>query len=147
MKKVFIGSDHAGFEVKSFLLEHLAHKHQDFNVVDCGTLSSEKANYSTYAHNLSKALQNSEQSDFGILICGSGIGVSIVANRYAGIRAALIYNEKIAELSRQHNDANVACFGARFFSVNEIKDMVETFLSTPFLGGTHLERVQSIDNL
>ena len=83
----------------------------------------------------------------GILICGSGVGVSIVANRYSGVRAALIYNEKIAELSRQHNDANVACFGARFFSVNEIKDMVEIFLSTPFLGGTHLERVQNIESL
>ena len=146
MRQIFIGSDHAGFEVKAFLLEYLSQKYPEFHVVDCGTSSSERTNYAIYAHDLSKSLQNS-QNDCGILICGSGIGVSIVANRYKGIRAALIYNEKIAELSRQHNDANVACFGARFFSVNEIKDMVEIFLSTQFLGGAHLERVQNIEAL
>ena len=147
MSKIFIGSDHAGFEVKLFLLEYLTQKYPDSNIIDCGTLSSERTNYSKYAHNLSKSLQNSQENDFGILICGSGIGVSIVANRYKGLRAALIYNEKIAELSRQHNNANVACFGARFFSANEIKDMVEIFLETPFLGGIHLERIENIDVL
>jgi len=145
MRSIFIGSDHAGFEVKSFLLEYIAQKYPEFNVVDCGTYSSERTNYSKHAHNLSKSLQNSQENDFGILICGSGIGVSIVANRYKGLRAALIYNEKIAELSRQHNNANVACFGARFFSANEIKDMVEIFLATAFLGGVHLERVLNIE--
>ena len=146
MKKIFIGSDHAGFEVKTFLLQYLAGRYQNFDIVDCGTDTAERTNYPEHSHKLAKSLQNSQNS-FGILICGSGVGVSIVANRYSGVRAALIYNEKIAELSRQHNDANVACFGARFFSINEIKDMVDTFLTTPFSGGVHLERVQSIENL
>ncbi len=144
MKNIFIGSDHAGFEVKSFLLQYLSVKYQNCDIIDCGTDSMERTNYPKYSHKLSESLQNSENS-FGILICGSGVGVSIVANRYSGVRAALIYNQKIAELSRQHNDANVACFGARFFSINEIKDMVDTFLTTPFSGGVHLERINEIE--
>ncbi len=150
MRQIFIASDHAGFDVKSIVCQFLTDNLKEtvgsgFEIIDLGTNNSDRTDYTIYAHNLAKLVQNNHSS-FGILICGSGIGVSMVANRYKNVRAALIYNEKIAELSRQHNNANVACFGARFFSANEINNMVKIFLTTQFLDGIHSSRVDNIDD-
>lgn len=142
MKKLFIACDHAGYETKNAVKIYFSN---NFEVIDLGTSSTERTDYTVFAHSLARAIENEKSPCFGMLICGSGIGVSIVANRYKSVRAALIYNEKIAELSRQHNDANVACFGSRFFSVNEITTMAEIFLNTKFDGGTHAERVANIN--
>lgn len=140
--RLFIASDHAGFETKNAIKAFFL---SSFDVIDLGTQTPDRTDYTQFAHKLANAIESESQKSFGILICGSGIGVSIVANRHKSIRAALIYNEKIAELSRQHNDANVACFGSRFFSVNEITKMAEIFLTTEFMGGVHLERVNNIN--
>jgi ribose 5-phosphate isomerase B len=142
MQKLFITSDHAGFDVKTSLLDFFSNS---YDVINLGTNSSERTDYTKFAHHLSTSVMNNPNS-FGIAICGSGIGVSIATNRHKGVRAALVYNEKIAELSRQHNNANIACFGARFFSVNEIIQMTKIFLETEFMGGVHLERVSNIDS-
>jgi ribose 5-phosphate isomerase B len=142
MQKLFVTTDHAGFDVKTSLVDFFSNS---YNVIDLGTHSSERTDYTKFAHHLAISVRDNPNS-FGIAICGSGIGVSIVANRYKDIRAALIYNEKIAELSRQHNNANIACFGARFFSVNEIIQMTKIFLETEFMSGIHLERVSNIDS-
>lgn len=141
MRNLFIASDHAGFFIKSALIDVFS---QSFNVVDLGTSNDERTDYTIFAHNLSRNIQK-DSDTIGILICGSGIGVSIVANRYKGVRAAVVYSEKIAEICRQHNNANVACFGARYFSANEIIQMAKTFLSSEFIGGIHAERVANID--
>ncbi|MFT4967608.1 MAG: ribose 5-phosphate isomerase B [Candidatus Deianiraeaceae bacterium] len=141
MKKLFLSSDHAGFDAKNTLKDVFE---QSFDVCDLGAHTSEKTDYTHYAHILAKQITSTKDS-FGILICGSGVGVSIVANKYPRVRAALIYNEKIAELSRQHNDANIACFGARFFSLREIQQMAIIFLETTFIGAQHSKRVANID--
>ena len=143
MKTVFIGCDHAGFQTKLFVIEFLQKNFPHLNIEDCGCNSTERTNYTNYSKIVA---QNVVKFDgIGILVCGSGIGVSIVANKFKGVRAALIYSKVVAELSRQHNDANVACFGARMFSSEEINAMIEVFLKTEFLGGVHLERLKNIE--
>ena len=145
MKTIFIASDHAGFYTKQAILEHISQNYlYEFSCEDLGTNTSNRTDYTNFAHTLSQKVQNNFNS-IGILICGSGVGVSIVANRYHSVRAALIYNKEIAKLSRQHNDANVACFGSRFFSNEEIINMVDIFLKTQFSEGIHLERVKNIE--
>lgn len=141
MTKLFIGADHAGFEVKEFLIQNF---NQEFDIEDCGSFSLQRTDYTIFSHKLAQGVQNISKS-FGILICGSGVGVSIVANRYKNVRAALIYNEEIAKLSRQHNDANIACFGARFFTKDQILNMSKIFLQEEFTFGVHLERLKNID--
>lgn len=141
MKTLFIGSDHAGFNTKTLLCSVFAN---EFDVHDCGSFSSDRVDYTHFSHILAKKVQENHGS-FGILVCGSGVGVSIVANRYKGVRAALIYNNTIAGLARQHNNANVACFGARFFTESQIIEMARVFLSKEFSGGVHSERVENID--
>lgn len=142
MKKLFIGSDHAGFQTKALLIKELFGK---LEIIDCGTYCEDRTDYTQFAHKVAQNIQNHENST-GILICGSAIGVSMVANRYEGVRGAVIYNEKIAELCRQHNNANVACFGARFFSANQVLQMVKVFLQQEFAKGVHLQRVKNIEN-
>ncbi len=139
--KIFIGSDHAGFELKehlkSFLIE-LA-----YEVIDKGCYSSERADYSDYGHAVAEQVLKEEA--FGLIICGSGIGISIAANRHKGIRAANAWNEEIAALARQHNNANVLALPARFLTLEVAKLIVQSFLSTPFEGGRHLERINKIE--
>jgi ribose 5-phosphate isomerase B len=143
MKTVFIGSDHAGFQTKLSIIDFVKQKFPHLKVEDCGCNLPDRTDYTRYAKIVvQKVLEN---DGIGLLICGSGVGVSIAANKYSGIRAALVYNNKVAELSRQHNDANIACFGARMFADAEIIEMVEIFLTTNFLGGVYLERVQNIE--
>ncbi|GIV39993.1 MAG: ribose 5-phosphate isomerase B [Thermonema sp.] len=138
---VFIGSDHAGFEYKEAIKKMLAEA--GYRVEDVGTHSSESVDYPDYAHPVAQAVEEGK-AHRGILICGSGNGVCITANKHAKVRAALCWNEEIARLARQHNDANVICLPARFVSLEEAKAMVKTFLTTGFEGGRHERRVNKI---
>lgn len=141
--KIFLGADHAGFNLKNELLEHLALNGHETN--DCGTYSEVRADYPDYAHQVANAVLNAQSDAFGILVCGSGIGVSITANRHKGIRAALCWNAEIAQLSRAHNNANILCLPARFVTLQQAIDMVNMFLSTSFEAGRHLSRVNKIE--
>ncbi|NCC71751.1 ribose 5-phosphate isomerase B [bacterium] len=141
MKKIIIGSDHAGFELKTKIINFLETK--NYNVTDVGCYSSDSVDYPDFAHKVADSINKSEFKK-GILICGSGNGVSITANKYALVRAALSWNIEIAKLARLHNDANIVCIPARFISVSEAIEIVEIFLETDFEGGRHLTRVKKI---
>lgn len=138
--KIFIASDHAGYDLKEFLKSTLS----NCDVVDLGCDSNDSVNYPDFAHKISQEVLK-ETTYKGILICGSGIGMSITANRYKGIRAALCFNEELAKLSRQHNNANILVLGARFIDQEQAKNIVNTWLQTEFEGGRHEKRVELID--
>ncbi|MEI6949961.1 ribose 5-phosphate isomerase B [Paraflavisolibacter sp. H34] len=140
-KPIAIGSDHAGYVYKEKIVEFLTRKGIAFK--DYGTYSEESADYPDFAHPVAGAVQNSEAAA-GILVCGSGNGVAITANKYKDVRAALCWEPELAELSRQHNNANVLCLPQRFVSVDAALHMVETFLNTEFEGGRHEKRVGKI---
>ncbi len=141
--KYFIGTDHAGFEVKSFVIEYLEKK--GIEVEDLGTYSTDSVDYPDFAHKVAKAVLENEGSK-GILICGTGIGMSLAANKHKGIRAALCHDYYTAEMARRHNDANILCFGARVVGKGEIESILEAWLTHEFEGGRHLRRVEKIDN-
>jgi len=140
-EKLAIASDHAGLDLKSSLVRSLAE--QGFEVMDLGTHSTESVDYPDYAAAVADAIRDG-QAQRGILICGSGIGISIAANRHPGIRAALCHDTTSARLARQHNDANVLALGARLIGPQVAEDCVLAFLSTPFEGGRHLRRVEKL---
>lgn len=139
--KIAIGCDHAGFLLKPIIAEIA--KEAAYEVIDFGTYSLDSVDYPDFVHPVCKALINSE-CKFGILICGSGNGVAITANKYKEIRAALCWNEEIASLARKHNNANVLCIPARFVSNETAKQMFLEFINTAFEGGRHQKRVQKI---
>lgn len=141
---IAIGSDHAGFTRKQEILEHL--QVQGHEVNDLGTYSKDSMDYPDVAVEVAKQVA-SKEVERGILVCGSGIGVSIVANKTEGVRAANCVNEEMAALSRQHNDANVLTLGERLVDTNTALSMVDIFLSTPFEGGRHQLRVDKIHDL
>jgi ribose 5-phosphate isomerase B len=143
MKKIVIGSDHAGFDYKQMIAAHL--KEEGYEVIDVGTHSLDSVDYPDYAHQVAQKL-TAEEAAMGVLICGSGVGVSIAANRHQGIRAALCWNEDIARLARQHNNANIIALPARFVSPDMAISMVETFMNTDFEGNRHQKRVEKIEN-
>ena len=136
-----IASDHAGFEMKEELRKFLVEK--GYEVKDFGTYSSESMDYPDVAHPLAESIEKGEVSQ-GIALCGSGNGISMTLNKHQGIRAALCWNEELAALARQHNDANVLSLPARFISVELAKRIVEKFLESSFEGGRHLRRVNKI---
>ncbi|MFM2395026.1 MAG: hypothetical protein RLZZ546_3009 [Bacteroidota bacterium] len=139
--KITIGNDHAGFKYKksiSTYLEQLGHK-----VSDAGAHSEDSVDYPDFAHPVAKDVE-SKQADFGILICGSGNGVSITANKHQNIRAALCWKEEIAKLARSHNNANIICIPARFVSMKLAIKMTDVFINEKFEGGRHLKRVKKI---
>lgn len=138
--KIAIGSDHAGFEYKQMIKQYLGN---DYDLKDFGTHSKESADYPDFAHPVASAVENGE-FDFGILVCGSGEGVCITANKHQGIRAALCWQPELAALSRQHNNANIICIPERFVSQHIAQEMVTTFLTTAFEGGRHANRVNKI---
>ena len=140
--KVAIGSDHAGFHLKETIKAYLQKK--GFEVKDFGTYSEERADYPDFAHPVAKAVETHEV-ERGVVICGSGNGVNMTANRHHGVRSALCWNEEIAKLARQHNDANVIALPARFIDGKEAEKCIDAFFSTPFEGGRHTERVNKID--
>jgi ribose 5-phosphate isomerase B len=140
-KSIIIASDHAGFlmkeKVKIFLNK------SKIKSLDLGTFSEERVDYPDYAKKL--ALLIRKKSSFGILICGSGIGVSIAANRFKKVRAAVCYNQLSASLARKHNNANVLCIGARLIRFKDAQKIINTFISTKFEGGRHTKRVKKLD--
>ncbi len=138
--KIFIASDHAGFDFKNKIFEWLKN---DFDIVDLGPSSEASVDYPDYADLVCHKLKLNSEA-FGILICGSGQGMAIRANKYPFIRAALIYNDDLAKLSREHNDANVLCIGSRYCSLDDAKKWATLFLKTPFAGGRHESRVAKI---
>ncbi|MBS1618223.1 MAG: ribose 5-phosphate isomerase B [Bacteroidetes bacterium] len=138
---IAIGGDHAGYDLKSELRVYLLEK--GYEVDDLGAFSAESVDYPDFAHPVAQAVE-SGKAHYGILICGSANGVAITANKHEKIRAAIAWHKEIAELARQHNDANVLCLPARFITVEEAKEMVDVFLDTPFEGGRHQRRVDKI---
>jgi len=139
--KIAIGSDHAGFDAKEEIkkvIKALGHA-----VEDMGTTNTTSVDYPDYAEKVARAVA-SGAADTGVLICGTGIGMSIAANKVPGIRAAVVSDEKTAELSRRHNDANVFCAGARVTPVVKIAESLKVWLQTPFEGGRHAARTAKI---
>ena len=142
--KVAVGSDHAGFELKEKVKEYLAET--GIEVEDVGTVSTESVDYPDFAEKVAVEVREG-RADRGILMCGTGVGVCIAANKLHGIRAALVSDPEIARLSREHNDANVLCLPGRFIEPGAARAVVKTWLETPFAGGRHERRVEKIARL
>lgn len=137
--KIAIGADHAGFSYKEMLREFL----KEYTIKDFGTYSTDSVDYPDFAHPVALAVESGE-FDLGILICGSGNGVAITANKHQHIRAALCWTEELGSLAKMHNNANILCLPARFISEQVTKDITTAFLTTQFEGGRHLKRVNKI---
>ena len=144
IKKIAIGSDHAGLGLKQKIKSHL--ESRGFEVLDVGTDTAESCNYTVFAHALCEAITGGE-APLGILVCGTGIGMSMAANKHPGIRAAACENTFSARMTRMHNDANVLCLGERVVGYGLACDMVDLFIGTPFEGGRHQARVNDINAL
>lgn len=141
---IAIGSDHAGYQAKEKVKKHLESLEISFK--DFGTHSEKSCDYPLIAKDVALSVKSGE-SEKGILICGSGIGMSIAANKFSGIRAALCENEEASKLSRSHNDANIVCIGARTTDFEEIKKIVNAFLETSFEAGRHQRRLEQITEI
>ena len=141
IKKIILASDHAGFELKEEIKKFLIKKRK--KVLDLGTKNNHSVDYPDFAHLLSRKIKNNNKQ-FGILICGSGIGMDMAANKHKNIRAALCYNIKSTKLSRKHNNANVMAIGARLTKKKVALECVDAFIKTNFKGGRHLRRVKKI---
>jgi ribose 5-phosphate isomerase B len=139
--KLAIGADHAGYELKEKIKQRLAQ--QGVQVVDEGTVSNESVDYPDFAKKVGEDVAG-KRADLGLLVCGSGIGMAIAANKVPGVRAANASREVEAQLSREHNDANVLAIGARILDENQAWAIVDKFLHTPFAGGRHQRRVDKI---
>jgi len=139
--KIAIGSDHAGFDYKTTIVEFL--KELGHEVSDLGPATADSVDYPDYAHPVASSVENQE-NELGILICGSANGVAITANKHQGIRAAIAWQNEIAALARQHNNANVLCIPARFIDLELAKKITNTFITTEFEGGRHATRVNKI---
>lgn len=143
--KYYIASDHAGFEFKKFVYELLIKK--GYEVIDLGPHSIERVDYPDFAGKVCTAIINDKFESFGVLICGSGIGMSMAANKFAGIRAALCHNEYSAKMAREHNNANVICLGERVSGVGMVEAILDAWLGASFEGGRHTGRVEKINFL
>lgn len=139
--KIAIGCDHAAFLLKEKLKTYLGTK--GYEIKDFGCYSEERADYPDFAHPVANVVENKE-CDFGLLLCGSGNGINMTANKHKGIRSALCWNAEIAELARQHNDANILTLPARFITEEEAKKCVDIFYTTEFEGGRHADRIKKI---
>lgn len=142
MKKIAIASDHAGFEYKEYLKKILS---ENYEITDYGTHSSDSVDYPDFVHPAATSVEN-KTNEFGILICGSGQGVQLSANKHKEIRCALCWMPELGALARQHNNANMIAIPARFISKELALEIVHTFLNTDFEGGRHEERVRKISN-
>ena len=140
---IAVGSDHAGFELKNELIDHL--KNRGFEVKDYGTFSTESCDYPDYAHKVAQAVVSGEAKQ-GILVCGTGIGMCIAANKIPGIRAAVLSDEFSCQATREHNDANILCLGARIMDTEKAIKLVDIFLDTPFSEGeNHKRRISKLE--
>lgn len=140
--KISIGNDHAGPDYKKAIVEML--KSKGHELIDYGTNSSKSVDYPDFAHPVASDIEN-KNAEFGIIICGSGNGIAMAANKHANVRAAVCWTKEIAILSRQHNDANILSIPARFTSIPQAVEIAEAFLNTTFEGGRHANRVNKID--
>ena len=141
MKKIFISSDHAGFKLKELIKNYLDKK--NIKIVDLGPFNDGRVDYPDFAHKVAKKVKISNKH-VGILVCGSGMGMNIAANRHKNIRAAQCYNSKSTKLSRLHNNANIITLGERLIDKNKAFNLIKIFLSTKFEGGRHLRRVKKM---
>lgn len=139
--KIAIGCDHAAFHLKEKMKGYLQEK--GYQIKDFGCYSEERADYPDFAHPVANAVEKGE-FDFGLLMCGSGNGINMTANKHKGIRSALCWNAEIAKLAREHNDANILTLPARFISDDEAKKCIDIFYTTGFEGGRHTDRVKKI---
>ena len=144
MATIAAGCDHGGFSLKTVLIEQLIESGHE--VLDLGTDSNERVDYPDFAEAVAKSVASGE-ADFGLLVCGSGIGVCMVANKISGIRAATIHDVTSAHLSREHNDANIICLGERLIGREVAKEVLDVFLASEFQEGRHLNRVKKIDKI
>jgi ribose 5-phosphate isomerase B len=140
---ILIGSDHAGFELKHHIKEHL--RSSGYEVTDKGTHVSDSVDYPDYAHAVAQGVSGHPER-LGVVICGSGNGVNITANKHIGVRSALAWNTEVASLARQHNNANVLALPARFVTKNEALAIIDAFLGAEFEGGRHQRRVELIES-
>ena len=139
--KILIGNDHAGYSLKLSIIKNLEDKYEFF---DRGSYSNESVDYPDYASIIAKEIQ-SEKGDLGVLICGTGNGVCMTANKFKGIRAVICWNEEIAKLAKQHNNANIICIPSRFIKVEEAMKIIESFILEKFEGGRHERRIKKIN--
>ena len=139
--KISIGNDHAGTEYKFAVIKHLEAK--GFTVINYGTNTNESVDYPDFVHPVAEDVE-SKKVDFGIIICGSGNGANMTANKHQGVRSALCWTKEIVALARQHNNANILSIPARYTALQQVIEMVDTFLETPFEGGRHENRVNKI---
>ena len=139
--KIVVGSDHAGFELKQIIIEHLSERNMNYE--DFGTNCLDSVDYPDYAKKVAEEV-NGKDLIMGILVCGSGQGMAMTANRFKNVRAAICHNSDVAKVTRQHNDANVLCLGSRFIDISEAIKCVDVFLSTDFEGERHLKRINKI---
>ena len=139
--KILIGNDHAGYSLKLSIIKNLEDKYEFF---DKGSYSDESVDYPDYASIIAKEIQ-SEKGDLGILICGTGNGVCMTANKFKRIRAVICWNEEIAKLAKQHNNANIICLPSRFIKVEEAMKIIESFIFEKFEGGRHERRIKKIN--
>lgn len=140
--KIAIASDHAGLEMKNFIGNVL--KETQHDISDLGTNDTQSVDYPDFADKLAAAVLN-KQADLGILVCGTGIGISIRANRHKGIRAAVLYSDEVAEMAKRHNNANVIVFGGRTMAKEDVEKRIRIFLDTEFEGGRHQRRIDMLD--
>ena len=142
--RIAVGSDHAGFQLKRALIVHL--EAADHDVVDLGTHGTEAVDYPDYGAAVGRSVARGE-AELGVCVCGSGIGIAIAANKIAGIRAATVHDVTSAHLAREHNNANVACFGERLIGYEVAREALDAFVNATFAGGRHQSRVAKIDAL
>lgn len=140
--KIVLATDHAGYKMKEHLYNYL--KNKGISLIDEGTFSEDSMDYPDTVHPAALKVQNKEV-DCGIILCGSGEGAAMTANKHSDVRAALVWNEEVTELSRKHNDANMLVLPARFISNEEAEKFVDIFISTEFEGGRHQRRVDKIN--
>ena len=141
LNKIFISSDHAGFKLKQSIIKYLSNNNMNYH--DLGPHNKSRVDYPDYAHKVAKKVKINK-NNMGILICGSGTGMNIVANKYKNIRAAQCFNLKSTKLSRLHNDANIITLGSRLLSTKNALDYVKAFINTKFEGGRHSKRIMKI---
>lgn len=142
--KLAIASDHGGLDLKNHIVDYLTKNRADITIIDLGTNSNDSVNYPEFGKKMAQTILDGT-ADQGILICGTGIGISMAANRFKGIRAALVYNEETAEMASAHNHANVLCLGGRTTSPELAADLVVIWLNTEFEGGRHQKRLDMLD--
>ncbi len=140
--KIALAADHGGYQMKNLIAQNL--KNQGFDVQDLGTNSEESVDYPDFAQRVVQEILD-KKAELGILVCGTGIGISIAANRHKGIRAALLYDDYVAQVAREHNNANILCFGGRTMKIEDVMRRIDIFLNAKYEGGRHDRRLCKLD--